>query len=159
MTDFRSDCIRVSLVFAGNAKTLQNSRCTQNQYTGRCLLNVCVIVDVLLTVAVVACAARTVAEFQIRMGNIGSSTDCALMPIGRLFFFWSSGPFLITGGPVGIGTGSVFAPFPLEADGPGAHPVSAGKHIQAVLSEEQEIVCQGNDREEVSLYNIEYHEQ
>ena len=50
------------------------------------LLDVCMIADVLFTVAVIAIAAGAVTEFQFRIGHIGSTADGTLVGVGFLRF-------------------------------------------------------------------------
>ena len=49
------------------------------------LLNVFVIADMILTVAVVAATAGAVAELQIRMAHIRASADCTAVGVGDFY--------------------------------------------------------------------------
>ena len=108
------------------------------------LLNVAVTADVLFAVTVVAVAAGTVPEFQLRVADVGFSTDGTPVCIGG---FGSSFAGLMRSGIEGDDFGFLLRRFfelPLCVDSPGQ-----GKYIQHIFSEEQEIVCQRNNREEV----------
>ena len=45
-----------------------------------------VVADMVMTVAVIAIAAGTITEFQVRVGNIRAAADGALV---KEYFFWS----------------------------------------------------------------------
>ena len=106
------------------------------------------IADMLLTVAMVALAAGTVAELSVRMGHIGLSADDAAVIVRC--------PDGSGGGFIGTGTGEgddlrllrgmflLLAEQTLEIGPPGNRD-----HIQHILAEEQEIVGKGNDGEQI----------
>ena len=106
------------------------------------LLNVGMVVNVIFTVAVITVASAAVTEFQFRIGHIGSAAYAAL--VGIVF-------------PGGSAFGSCLG----EGDGAGvfhrpgfclsAHadaPVE-GNDIHNILAEEQEIVGNGDQREQI----------
>ena len=107
----------------------------------RALLNVTVVGNVILTVAVVAFALGTVAEFQIGMFHVGASADGAFVMIGG--FYRCVGCFIGTGvvkrnGLMGLSGGGL-AHSPAGIDTPGS-----GQYIQHILAEEQEVIAQRN---------------
>ena len=112
------------------------------------LLNMGVITDMLLAVAVIAIAPGTVPELQIRMGNVGFSANGAAVGIRGL----GSGGCCFVGTCIErdnlrlLWTGGIAVPaqHTLEINTP-AH----GNDIQDILAEEQKVVCKGNDAEQI----------
>ena len=96
------------------------------------------VVDMLLTIAVVAVAATTVAELQVRVGDIRSAAD---------------------GTPVGIGNGDLDvwllrrkgnrAGFFGSALSAPLYPPGQGNDVHHILAEEQEVVGKRNDGKEI----------
>ena len=117
----------------------------------RCLLNVRMVVDVILAVAVVPFAPGAVPEFQLRIGNIRPAADRTSVGIGR--FLWL-GCRLRSLGTEGDDRGtlwlSVFAEQSHELPAP-LH----GNHIQHILAEEQEVVGKGNNGEQIVGEGVE----
>ena len=113
------------------------------------LLNMGMIADMLLAVAVVAIAPGAVPELQIRMGNIGFSANGAAVGIGCL----GGGGSCLIGSCIEwdylrlllcFSSTAVMTQHAPEIDAP-AH----GNDIQDILAEEQKIVCKGNDTEQI----------
>ena len=110
------------------------------------LLDVAVVADVFFAVAVVAFAAGTIPEFQFRIADIRSSADGAAVGVGG--FFSSSVSFLVDsveGDDFCFSDRSgILGEFPLCLDPPGQ-----GQHVQHIGTEEQEVVGQGDYREQI----------
>lgn len=113
------------------------------------LLNVGVVADVFFTVAVVAVAPGAVAELQFWVGYIRPATNGAAMGIGGV------GRCSFGGIGLCLGEGDHFGFFLAGCRGflseqalcvclPGQRD-----DIQKILAEEQEIICQGNQRKHV----------
>ena len=110
------------------------------------LFNMGMMVDVILTVAVVAVAAGAVTEFQIRVRNIGAAANCAAVGIRR--FRLGSGSFIGAGavevyGALSLGGRAFLFEKPGEIDLPGK-----GDHIDHIFAEEQEIIADGHEGEQ-----------
>ena len=102
-----------------------------------------VIADMVLAVAVVTVAPGAVAEFQIRMADIGSAADStAVVVIG--FLGCLLGIHMELDDLVSLGLGR-FAEFLLHLDAP-----ASGQEIQHIHSKEQEVVGKRNDAEEIA---------
>ena len=105
------------------------------------------VVDMLLTVAIVAAASAAITEFQIRVRNIGLSADGTFMAVsGSIHHFLRSGSpgrrrtVTVGLGPIGslLGVGAVS-----KIEFPFSDTVSAGQYIDAASAEEDEVVQQG----------------
>ncbi len=112
------------------------------------LLNMAVVVDMILAIAVIAITPGTVSEFQIRVGDVRAAADGAAVGIGSLGL--GSGCLIgsgIKGNGLATGMGGcIFGP----AGGPaGIDPPGLGQHIQYIAAKKQEIVGQGDDAEEI----------
>lgn len=115
------------------------------------LLNMGVIVDMILAVTVVAVTPRAVPEFQFGIAQICSAADSTLMGVGG-FHCGSSG--LVRAGKLNRGVGG-FGGFRFLPEEPGEIYLPRHRnHIGHILTEEQEIVCQGNQGEQVVGENI-----
>jgi len=103
------------------------------------------VADVLFTVAIVAPALGTVAEFQLRIGYISPAADSAAMRvIGLGVCLWRVGACCFKLDNLGL------LRLLLSLDHAGCFdPPGSGEDIQHILSKEQEIVCYGNHREEI----------
>ena len=98
------------------------------------------IVDVILTIAVIPAAFGAVTEFKLRIGNVGFSAYGAFVPVRRRIYhslLWTGCRTLhIRTGPVFIGLfmdSGLTAQFALQ---------EVRKYIDTVCAEEQEIVQQ-----------------
>ncbi len=110
------------------------------------LLNMTMVGNMVLAVAVIASAAGTVAELQFRVGGIGAAADSAAVRIAG---------FCLAGLPgLGIELDDLgpmrcrFNRFPAEEPA-NLPPPGQRNHVQHILAEEQEVVSQGNDTEEI----------
>ena len=114
-------------------------------------LNVCMVADMLLAVAMIAAAPGAVAEFQVRVGYIRFAADRAPVGIGSLGL--GNGGFIGTGGREGDDLGlrglSGSLGFALPEKPTGIGTPGDRDHIHNILAEEQEVVCQSNDREKI----------
>ena len=106
-----------------------------------------VIADVIFTVAVISAATGAVAEFQIRMGHIGSSADGTPVGVGRL---GSGGGSLVGTGIEADHLGLILACLLLFEQTGEVDPPGSGDHIQHILAEEQEVVGKRNDAEQIA---------
>ena len=99
------------------------------------------VIDVIQTVAVVAAALGAISELQMGMLRIGTPADCAFVAVQRLGCL-----LLIVLCPVGIGAlcSAVSTVW--------LHKVR--QDIDDIASKENEVVEQGEDREEVQPYRI-----
>ena len=105
-----------------------------------------VIVDVILTIAVVALTPGAVAEFQLRVTHIRPPADGTLVGVGSLD---RSGAGFI-GACVKVNDLGLFLHRRLFAQQPcGVGPPGHGNHVQHILAEEQEVVGKGDDGEQV----------
>ena len=96
-----------------------------------------VVIDVILTITVVALTPGTITEFQFRIADIGSSADSAAMCVGRLSCgFIGSVRAVIKLDDFGFFL-RLFSEDPPYTDSP-IH----GNYIQHILSEEKEVVSQ-----------------
>ena len=95
----------------------------------------CVIVDVLLTIAMIAVAPGAVAEFQIGVGDIGTTTDGAAMIVGCGTFRSAFGK----GDRTGLFSGSWFF---------AGNVIQEGEQIQNIFSCKQQIIQKTNQREQ-----------
>ena len=107
-----------------------------------------VVADVFFAVAVIAIAAGTVAEFQIRMGHIGFTADSAAVCIRRIH----RGNRCFVRSCIGEGNcfgllGSIVLFLPEQP--PEICLLGQGNHVHNVLAEEQEVVGKGDDREQI----------
>ena len=104
------------------------------------------VVDVVFAVTVVALAAGTVTEFQFGIADVSSAADGAAVGVdcsfGRFGGFSGTGVegddlcfFLLN---------RLLRKLPLGLDPPGKR-----QHIQHIFAEEQEVVGQGNHREQI----------
>ena len=109
------------------------------------LLDMCMIADVIFAVAVISVAAGAVTEFQLRVGHIGSAADGTL--VGVVFF--CLGGSCGTGGSLGEGDGACFLDRLLFEKSADLDPLCQRDHIQHVFAEEQEIVGDGDQREQI----------
>ena len=108
------------------------------------LLNMCMITDVVFAVAVIAVAAGAITEFQLRIGHIGSAADGALVGVSFLGNLERSRTGSIgEGDSTGLGSGLLFEKS-ADFDPPGQR-----NHIQNILAKEQEVVSQGDQREQI----------
>ena len=105
------------------------------------LLNVGVIVDMILAVAMVAIATGAVTEFQFWIGCVGSAADTAFMRIGLL----DSAGAICTCGRELDGSRANDGPLLGFAD-VGSH--GKGEQVCYVLAKEKQIVCKADQREE-----------
>ena len=94
------------------------------------------IADVVFAVAVITVALGAVTELQLRIGNIGSATDCTAMVVFGLL------PGLPEGDRTAARCGILllFLVF---------HPPGSGHQIQNITSGEQQVVAQCDQREEI----------
>ena len=106
-----------------------------------------VIIDMVLAVAMVALAPGTVAELQFRISHIGAAADGAFVGVGRL----GLGHRGLVGAGVGERDGLCFwgGLGILPEKPPGVHSPGHGEDIENILTKEQEIVGQGDDREQI----------
>lgn len=112
------------------------------------LLDVGVVVDMVLTVAVVALAFGAISEFQLWVTHVGSAADGAPMGVwsGRRCHRCLIGTGVGEGDDLRLlGTSLEFLPKSAEIHDPGN-----GYHIHNVFSKEQEIVGKRDDGEQVS---------
>ena len=103
------------------------------------------IVNVVFTVAVIAVAAGAVTEFQLRIRHIGSAAHGAFVGVRCLH---SCGAGLIGAGS-GEGDGAGFCLRLLFEKSAGVEPPGQRNYIHNVLAKEQEIVGDGDKREQV----------
>ena len=99
-----------------------------------------VVVDVLHAVAMIAAAAGAIAEFQLRICDIGAAADGAFVAVG-LF----AGAGLVVLRPVGIGSLLIFPVFPLSLRG--AIAEEAWQNVFDVASKEENIIEKRDERE------------
>ena len=112
------------------------------------LLNMTMVGNVILTIAVVAFAPGTVTEFQIRVTYIGAAADSTAVGVGNLLLLGCCLGLGIKGYDLGSLRGRAdhfFAEHSGDLSAPGQ-----GNNIQNILAEEQEIVGKGNDAEEIA---------
>ena len=112
-----------------------------------------VVADVIFAVAVVTAAAGAVAEFQLRIGHIGTAADGALVSIGC--FRLSDAGFVRAGAGEGDDLRLGGSRLRGSAEQPaGIEPPGNRNHIQHILAEEQEVIGQGNNGEEIAGESI-----
>ena len=113
------------------------------------LLNMAMIGNMVLTVAVVTLTAGAIAEFQFRIGNIGSAADGATVGIGG--FGGSSGSFIRARVKANdfrfslCGFDRLLLEQAAKIDPPGK-----GNHIEYIFAKEQEIIGKGNDGKQIA---------
>ena len=118
------------------------------------LLDMNVVVDVVLAIAVIPPALGAVPEFQPPVAHVRPATDCAFVGVWGLGLGYSGlvGP----GGGKGMGLalGADFWRASSEKP-PGVGPPAHGNDIQHVFSEEQEVIGQGHHREQIGREGID----
>ena len=111
-------------------------------------LDVFVITDMILAIAIIAVTPGAIAEFQLRVGNIRSAANSAAVVVRRFRGCYCGliGP----GGGEGDNGRLLFGGlllFPLKQPGC-VDPPRHGEYICHILAEEQEVVQQGHQREQ-----------
>ena len=108
------------------------------------------IADVVLAVAMEALTARAVTELQFRIAHISATTDCAFVGVRR--FHCGGGGFVraCSGEDDGFSFGGSLAGLSLEQPSEICLP-GHRNHIEHILAEEQEIVCQCNHGEKAAV--------
>ena len=109
-------------------------------------LNMAVIADMFLAIAIVALATGAIPEFQFRIADICSAADGAAVGIGG----FGCGFCGFVGASI---KGDNFRPFLLNRlflkKSSSVDPPAHGDYIQHIFAEEQEIVGQGNHGEQI----------
>ena len=109
------------------------------------LLNVAVVIDMILAVAVIALAPGAVAELQFRVGHVRPAADGAAVGVGGFGRSLGGGVGAsVELNDLGLLPGGAFAQQP-----PGVGPPGLGDHVEHVFAKEQEIVGQGDDGEQI----------
>ena len=120
------------------------------------LFDMGVIADVILAVAVIAAAAGAVTELKLRIGYIRSAAYGAFVKIvdfwRRFFDLMGNCRGKLNDSSLSTGRGGFLAEYFFRFDSPGE-----GDNIQNVLSEEQEVIRNGDKRKQINREGTDKH--